>query len=311
MDQPTLEAKNIQKRFSSAPDDSPGALQGINLKLHGGEVLGILGPNHSGKSLLLSVLARRITPSEGTITGCEHSIGLMPEQSIFPSVFRVKDILSYHSHQACRSAQADQQDPEAWLKGTPLKDCWRTPITDLDTVQTRWLSFYLACYGQPRAVMLDEPFQFFDSAGIAHLHKEVEALKARGVAVAIASHDVERLRQFCDEMVILHHGKIVHRAKKILPESDDGAETYFCLHITGAHQDTFDSWAKAKAVPAWQALFFEGFLARVFYRSYADCYQMLQKVLEDGLVLVKFDTEDKPHLDDHNITPHLASTGGD
>lgn len=303
MPQPILEAKNIEKHFS-AGSNSPTILKGISLKILPGEALGVLGPNHSGKSLLLSILAGKMKPSAGLVAG-ELSVGLMPEQSIFPSVFTVKDIFSYHQ-QFCSRREGDDRagDPQkSWLKGTPIEELWQKRITTLDAVQQRWLSFYLAAYGRPKALLLDEPFRFLDENGIAQLGKEIVQLKAEGTAIAIASHDLARLRELCEEMVILHEGKIIHRAKKILPDQD----TYFCLHVSGANQQAFD--AMASELPPWQALFFEGFLARVFYTSYADCYRMMQAVIAKGLVIVKFDTEAKPHLDSRHIIPHLQVGG--
>lgn len=319
MPQPILEAKNIEKHFSGGANH-PAILRGISLKLLAGEALGVLGPNHSGKSLLLSILAGKIKPSAGQVTGPQLGlaadeaadeaargalgpIGLMPEQSIFPAVFTVKDIFSYHQQYCARCGDGTGEPGAGFLQGTAIEGLWQKRITALDTVQQRWLSFYLAAYGQPKALLLDEPFRFFDEAATARLGEEVAALKAKGVAIAIASHNLAKLRELCEEMVILHEGKIIHRAKKILPDQ----QTYFCLHISGANQQTFDDMASE--LPPWQALFFEGFLARVFYSSYADCYRMMQAVIAKGLVIVKFDTEAKPHLDSRHITPHLRAGG--
>lgn len=314
---PTLEAKNIEKHFKSGPN-SQTILSSINLKLLAGEALGLLGPNHSGKSLLLNILAGKIQPSAGEVAS-DHAaactIGLMPEQSIFPAVFTVKDIFAYHQqYYECRAKNGNKANTGAagtgelvaakkWLQDTAIGHAWRKRITELDTVQQRWLSFYLAIYGNPKVVLLDEPFRFFDESGVAQLNAKIAQLKADGVAIAIASHDLSRLREVCDEMIILHEGKIAHRAKKILPDQS----TYFCLHISGANQQTFDELEKE--LPPWQALFFEGFLARVFYSSYADCYQMMQAMIAKGMVIVKFDTEAKPHLDAQNIEPHLQLGG--
>lgn len=305
MPQPILEAKNIEKHFS-AGSKNPTILQGISLKLLPGEALGVLGPNHSGKSLLLSILAGKMKPSAGLVDGePEGSIGLMPEQSIFPSVFTVKDIFAYHQQYcSCREGGDRAGDPpKSWLEGTAIEGLWRKRITELTAVQQRWLSFYLATYGNPKALLLDEPFRFLDEQGIAQLGQEIAKLKAEGMAIAIASHDLLRLREVCEEMVILHEGKIIHRAVRILPSQD----TYFCLHVSGGNEQMFDELAEE--LPPWQAVFFEGFLARVFYTSYADCYRMMQAVIAKGLVIVKFDTEAKPHLDNHRITPHLQVGG--
>lgn len=307
--QPILEAQNLEKHFSSG-DKTPVILQGISLKLSGGEVLGILGPNHSGKSLLLSILAGKVKPSAGSVAAPSregYTVGLMPEQSIFPSVFTVKDIFSYHQQfypsklVAERAKGPAGQDIESWLNTTPLAGTWRSRVTKLDSSAQRWLSFYLACYGEPNVVLLDEPFQCFDEQAIERLGREISRLRDRGIAVAVASHTVGRLKEVSDELVIMHQGKIIHRAKKLLPDQ----KRYFCLQISGVDQESFDSLGQN--LPPWQGLIFEGFLAKVFYSSYADCYQMMEKALSFGLVVVKFDTTEKPHLDDHKLIPHLSA----
>lgn len=311
-----MEIKNIEK-FCKNPffRKSKPIINGINLRLKEGIALGILGPDHSGKSLLLKILAGKIKPSSGEILLEKETdkrfttnLGYMPEISQFPSVFTVTEILQYHLMFHSQNIDSENKERNQVIKEildpTPLKELDKTKINKLSDTEKRWLSFLIATCHNPKIILLDEPFKFMDEEHIIILKEKIDHLLSLNKSIVIATSNLANATNFCCEINIINNGKIVHRAKNILKTTDE----FFCLQVSGASREVLESTLEEKKLENWSAIFFEGFLAKIFYKSYPNCYNLLEALIEKGFVIVKFDTASNPQFDNLQTYYSIGNT---
>ncbi len=193
-------------------------LYGVDLTVHPGETVALMGRNGAGKSTLLATLVGMHEPSSGTVrvgdatphrtrprTLLRH-VGLVPQEP--------RDLL-YADTVAAECAAADDD------AGAPAGTC-RELVTRLlpdvpDSVHPRDLSegqrlalaLAVVLTARPPLLLLDEPTRGLDYAAKARLIALLRALAAEGHAVVLATHDVELAAELAHRVVILADGEIV------------------------------------------------------------------------------------------------------
>jgi ABC-type multidrug transport system ATPase subunit len=177
-----LAASGIGKRFGRKL-----VLEDAALSARSGEAVAIVGENGAGKSTLLRVCAGLDRPDRGIVTARGH-IGYCPQE---PGLF---DLLNADEHLALFApalglSRADGVR-EGWRLlselGFPVGD--PTPTRRLSGGARQKLNLALALLGDPRVLLLDEPYQGFDHGGYVSFWEHVARWRAEGLAVVIVTH---------------------------------------------------------------------------------------------------------------------------
>jgi ribose transport system ATP-binding protein len=231
---PVVAAHGLVQRF-------PGvvALDGADLELFEGEVLGLVGKNGAGKSSLIKVLAGVEKPDEGElrIDGEPVGSGFAPhvahrhglafvhqELGNFPGLTVAENVglgtryprragilVSHHRlRQKVAGVLAELEadiDPDA-------------PAESLTSVQQRVVMIARALYHEARVLVLDEPSVSLAAEEIAHLHAIVRGLRERGRSVVYVSHRLNEIVALTDRVVVLQDGRVsLERATRDLDEA--------------------------------------------------------------------------------------------
>lgn len=210
------------------------ALRGISLDLPPGQSLAIVGPNGAGKSTLAALLAGAMTPISGTaeLDGLpiakwqrfdgDPPIGYMPddaaliEGSVHANIARFREASLMSVARAAMRAGVHEE-----LNG--LAHGYDTDIgpggQGLALRERRAVAFARALYGNPRIVVLDEPELGLDGASVRRLITALEALKADGVGIVVATQD-PRLLKLADTVIVLNNGAVVRQGpqKDVMPD---------------------------------------------------------------------------------------------
>ena len=211
----TLEARNITRLYKS----SERGVTDISFEVHPGEIFGLMGPNGSGKSTLLRVLSTAIAPESGSfrIGGADGTkerqkararMGLMVDR---PTHYG--DLTGWaNAYLFARSYGIDKGKAEGVL--AELFDYFGLAEYRDDKVKRysygmgKKLALVEALAHGPELLLLDEPSLGLDYASQLAYQKKIRELAASGVAVLVASNQVDEVEVLCDRVAFLQRGRL-------------------------------------------------------------------------------------------------------
>jgi len=211
-----LEAKNISRRYKS----SGRGVEGVSLTVEPGEVFGLLGPNGSGKSTLLRVLSTALAPDGGSfrVGGTD---GLKERQKARATMGLIVDRPTHYgdlsgwanAYLFARSYGVEDGKAEGVL--LELFEYFGLAEYRDDKAKTysygmgKKLALIEALAHGPELLLLDEPSLGLDYASQLAYQRKIRELASAGVAVLIASNQVDEVEAMCDRVAFLHRGKLV------------------------------------------------------------------------------------------------------
>ncbi len=194
-------------------------LQDISFKIQPGEIVGVIGGSGAGKTSLLRLLNRLISPCQGEIY-----IQNTPVEQLTPIQLRRKIILAAQEPKLLGMKVIDalsyplqlQQLPESEIR--PQIDIW----TDLLRIPTEWLNktelelslgqrqlvaIARALIMQPEVILLDEPTSALDAGMANYLLTVLNDLNhSQNLTIMIVNHQLELIQEFCDRLLLLNQG---------------------------------------------------------------------------------------------------------
>ncbi len=232
------------------------ALDGVDLAIGAGEVVGLLGPNGAGKTTLVRLALDLLRPDAGEVRvlGCapadrpRASVGYLPEErGLYPKV-KVLPLLTYLVSLSGLSRAESRRRAQAWLTRVGLSDRARARADTLSKGMQQKVQMGAAILADPQVVILDEPFTGLDPVGRRLVGEVVKELKARGAAVLISSHLLDQVQQLCDRVVLVRAGKVLlegevpelrarYGAGRFLLDAGEGFEAVLSRVATVEHED--------------------------------------------------------------------------
>jgi ABC-2 type transport system ATP-binding protein len=194
-------------------------LAGVSLAVPPGSALGLVGPNGAGKSTLLRIVCGLARADNGQVLlngrdsadepTARRSLGCMPETlPLFDLLTGREQLLWTCSILGVARSLAERRIAE--LAGVlELSDALDKPIGTLSTGTRKKLAFAAALAGDPRLLVLDEPFEGVDLLGIYTMKDILAQCLEAGAALLISSHILPLLEDVCSTFALLHHGRIV------------------------------------------------------------------------------------------------------
>lgn len=203
-----LTVKNLVKRYGAIT-----AVNNVDFNIYQGEVFGILGPNGAGKTTILECIEGLRIPTSGNILVAgldpikDYSLlrkilGVQLQNSALPEVILVKEAMELAS--AWKGVKV-QEDLICRFGLDVIKN---KQFGKMSTGQKQRLQLAIALTGKPKIVVLDEPTAGVDVQGRAKLHDAIRELKAEGVTLILATHDMAEAEALCDRIAILIGGKL-------------------------------------------------------------------------------------------------------
>jgi ABC-2 type transport system ATP-binding protein len=205
-----IEVSDLRKRYRKAT-----AVDGLSFTVPAGRITGFLGPNGAGKTTTLRILLGLVHPSSGsaTIDGRRYRAIEDPVRH----VGAVLEASNYHPKRSGRShlrvlaagAGIPAARVDAVLQLVGLGNAAGRAVGGYSLGMRQRLSVAGALLGEPSLLVLDEPANGLDPEGIRWLRDLLRSFTTSGGTVFISSHVLGEMQQLVDDVVIIHHGRLV------------------------------------------------------------------------------------------------------
>ena len=193
------------------------ALRGVSLEVQAGAVLTVLGPNGSGKTTFVRLLATLTRPTAGGGRLGGHDlvserdrvrrlIGLVGHGTQLYDDLTARENLEFSA--ALSDAPVDRVEVAAVLARVGLEAQAETRVRDLSSGTRRRLALARAMLKQPKVLLLDEPFAGLDQDGVKRLEDYLHGFKANGGAAVVVTHSLGRALAVADHVAVLVGGRL-------------------------------------------------------------------------------------------------------
>jgi heme ABC exporter ATP-binding subunit CcmA len=193
------------------------AVSRVSFRADCGAILGLLGPNGAGKSTMLAMLATLLKPTTGVIrygsidarvhgAALRARIGVLGHDLFLYPELTARENLAFFAglYQTRDAAQA----AAAALARAGLADRADDPVSSFSRGMRQRVALERALIHGPRLALLDEPFTGLDDASTAALVARLQALRATGAIVILATHDLDLAEGLLDHAVFLRDGRV-------------------------------------------------------------------------------------------------------
>ena len=215
-------------------------VNGVNLEVQGGEVVGLLGPNGAGKTTTFHMMVGLVQPDAGKVLlndedlttrpifqRARAGISYLPQES---SVFRrltVEDNLFAILQTLDLSSEEQQERSQGLMKMLGITHLAKHKAFTLSGGERRRVEIARALVLSPYFVLLDEPFTGVDPIAVAEIQKIIRNLIVSGIGILITDHNVRETLGICDRAYIVNEGTILEEGTPEKIASSPAARKFY------------------------------------------------------------------------------------
>ncbi|MCM8778675.1 MAG: LPS export ABC transporter ATP-binding protein [Candidatus Omnitrophica bacterium] len=212
-----LEVKNISKAYNGRK-----VVEGAELYVRRGEIVGLLGPNGAGKTTTFYMIVGILRPDEGEIIFDNHRITKFPmykrarlgigylsqEPSIFRKLTVEENILAILETLNISFAERKRR-LQFLLDELKITHLAKNIASTLSGGERRRLEITRALVTNPSFILLDEPFSGIDPIAVGECQEIIQELKRKGIGILLTDHNVRETLEITDRAYIMAEGKIL------------------------------------------------------------------------------------------------------
>lgn len=208
-------AQGLVKEFGSVK-----ALNGIDLRVKRGQVVGLLGPNGAGKTTAVRILSTLLTPTAGTATVAGYDVVKQPEEvrrsigltgqyaAVNEYLTGRENLIMFGALYHLPAAYVKKRAAEL-LEWFDLTDAANRPAKTYSGGMRRRLDLASSLIAQPSILFLDEPTTGLDPRSRLGMWEVINGLVADGTTVLLTTQYLEEADQLADEIVVIDHGQVI------------------------------------------------------------------------------------------------------
>jgi len=199
-----VKVKNLVKYFRDKK-----AIDKISFEVFEGEIFGLLGHNGAGKTTTLRIIAGIINDYEGKVE-VNGKIGYLPEERGLYKDEKVEEVLMFFGELAGMKKEEIKNQIDYWLKKLNVYKYKNQKIKTLSKGNQQKIQFIVSVLHNPDIIILDEPFSGLDIFNLNLLKEILFELKDMGKGIILSTHQLEKIERFCDRVLILKEGRVIH-----------------------------------------------------------------------------------------------------
>jgi ABC-2 type transport system ATP-binding protein len=193
------------------------AVSDLTLRVPVGTKFGLLGANGAGKTTFVKMLLSAVRPTGGTAAvfgrdsrdpAARRPVGYLPENHRFPTYLTARGMLNFYGALSGMAAPERKGRIPSLLDLVGLSGWEDVRIKKFSKGMLQRLGLAQALIHEPRLLVLDEPTDGVDPVGRRHIRDILNGLTGSGVTIFINSHLLTEVEAFCDEVAIIHKGKL-------------------------------------------------------------------------------------------------------
>jgi ABC-2 type transport system ATP-binding protein len=296
-----LQVFDVTKRY-----DGRAVVNRVTFEVQPGEIFALLGPNGAGKTTLIRMIMDILKPDSGSITLDGRPIGaetkgqmayLPEERGLYRNV-KVLDALSYYGQLKGMKVADANQAARALLQRVGLQDSASQQVKALSKGMQQKVQLCTALIGDPRLLVLDEPFSGLDPINVQLFEDVLHERRAAGATVLLSTHQMNKVEELCDRALMINRGHMVlygsvreirqryagHAVRvraQGLPDQIAGVQTIVALN--GEHELTLAPDSQATAV--LRSLLDRGVEVESFTRAALPLEDIFVRVVQEGIGL--------------------------
>lgn len=227
--------KQLVKRYGKH-----SVVQGVDIEVHPGEIVGLLGPNGAGKTTSFYMIVGLVPATSGQVfyngedithvpmyRRARMGIGYLPQE---PSVFRrlsVAENIQAIVETLNIPKKEHKREVDEHLKELGLTHLADQKAYTLSGGERRRLEITRALVTKPRFILMDEPFSGVDPISVEEVQNIIVSLKEKGIGILITDHNVRETLTVVDRAYLLHQGRILcHGTSKDLVNDPNSRRFY-------------------------------------------------------------------------------------
>jgi ABC-type branched-subunit amino acid transport system ATPase component len=222
-----LDLDNLGKHFGGVK-----AVDGVSLKVHKGDILGLIGPNGSGKSTIVNLVSGFFPPTSGRVVLDGEDVTRLPSHTLVArGIARTFQNIRLFGHLAVWQNLWVAENRDRQRRSQPVAPRWLNGFTgdrerigkllefsglahkrdelaaNLSFGEQRRLELARALAAEPKLLLLDEPAAGMNAEEIEELDKRIRAIRDRGVTVLLIEHHMELVMAVADRIAVLNFGQ--------------------------------------------------------------------------------------------------------
>ena len=194
--------------FNRNSYESRKILKDINLSVHQGEVVALVGTNGSGKSTLLKLMTQIIYPTKGKISISGKLVSLLELGAGFHQDFSGRENIYFNASIFGLNRREIDERLDDIIKFSELEDYIDNPIRTYSSGMYMRLAFSIAINVDADILLIDEILAVGDEHFQTKCYNKLEELKKQGKTIVIVTHNLNVVKKFCDRTVWLYDGRI-------------------------------------------------------------------------------------------------------
>ncbi len=212
-----LRAMGLKKRYKART-----VVKDVSLDVKSGEVVGLLGPNGAGKTTCFYMIVGLVPVDDGEIFLDAENLSSMPihkrarrglaylpqEPSIFRKLTVAENVRAVLELNGLKESEIATK-LDALLVDLHVAHLKNSPAISLSGGERRRVEIARALAGDPRFILLDEPFAGVDPIAVIEIQRIIRFLKERGIGVLITDHNVRETLGICDRAYIINDGSVL------------------------------------------------------------------------------------------------------